>query len=202
VRRAESRVVIAGAGPVGCVAALCLARRGIPVLLVERDPELAEDLRGSTVHPSTLDLLDTIGVTERIVPLGLDAPVYQFRDRQSGEFVDFDLRVLSDITRFPMRLQCEQFKITRVIVQMLAAFSHAEVRLGVEVTGVANDADGAGVTVTLRDRGGANVVERAAFAFACDGASSTVRKLTGIEFEGFTWPEKFLWIGSPLDYTE
>ena len=198
----ESRVIIAGAGPVGCVAALCLARRGIPVLLVERDLELAEDLRGSTVHPSTLDLLDTIGVTERIVPLGLDAPVYQFRDRQSGEYVDFDLRVLSDITRFPMRLQCEQFKITRVIVEMLAAFAHAEVRLGVELVGVANDADGSGVTVTLRDRAGMDAVERGSFAFACDGASSTVRKLMGIEFEGFTWPEKFLSIGSPLDFTE
>ena len=199
---AASRVIIAGAGPVGCVAALCLARHGIPVLLVERDVELAEDLRGSTVHPSTLDLLDTIGVTERIIPLGLNAPVYQFRDRQSGEFVNFDLSVLSDITAFPMRLQCEQFKITRVIVAMLAEYPHAEVRLGVEVTGVANDADGAGVTVTLRDRSGAGVEERGAFAFAADGASSTVRKLMNIEFEGFTWPEKFLSIGSPLDYTE
>ena len=198
----ETRVIVAGAGPVGCVAALCLARSGIPVLLVERDVELAEDLRGSTVHPSTLDLLDTIGVTERIVPLGLNAPVYQFRDRQTNEYVDFDLGVLSDITKFPMRLQCEQFKITRVIVAMLASYPHAEVRMGVEVTGVANDADGKGVTVTLRDGAGNVAEERAAFAMACDGASSTVRKLMDVEFEGFTWPEKFLSIGSPLDYTE
>ena len=86
------RVIVVGAGPVGCVAALCLARRGIPVLLVEREEELAEDLRGSTVHPSTLDLLDTVGVTERIIPLGLDAPVYQFRDRQTGDYVNFEAR--------------------------------------------------------------------------------------------------------------
>jgi 3-(3-hydroxy-phenyl)propionate hydroxylase len=186
---------------VGCTAALCLARRGIPVLLVEREAELAEDLRASTVHPSSLDLLDTLGVTERIIPLGLDAPVYQFRDRQTGDFVDFDLGVLKDVTRFPMRLQCEQFKITRVIVAMLAAYPHAEVRLGVELTGVRNDADGAGVTVELRDRSGRLDREHGAFALACDGASSTLRKLLDIEFEGFTWPEKFLSIGSPLDYT-
>jgi 3-(3-hydroxy-phenyl)propionate hydroxylase len=196
------RVIVVGAGPVGCTAALCLAQSGIPVVLVEREPELAEDLRASTVHPSSLDLLDTIGVTERIVPLGLDAPVYQFRDRQTNEYVDFDLGVLGDITRFPMRLQCEQFKITRVIVAMLAHYPHADVRLGVEVTGVENDASGGAVSVTLRDRTGASVRERAAFAIGCDGASSAVRKLMGIDFEGFTWPEKFLSIGSPLDYTE
>jgi 3-(3-hydroxy-phenyl)propionate hydroxylase len=197
----ERRVIVVGAGPVGCIAALCLARRGIPVVLVERDVELAEDLRGSTVHPSTLDLLDTIGVTERIVPLGLNAPVYQFRDRQTNEYVDFDLGVLSDITKYPMRLQCEQFKITRVIVEMLEAFPHAEVRLGVEVLSVANDPTG-GVTVTMRDRAGMETAEHGAFAMGCDGASSKVRKMMGVEFEGFTYPEKFLSIGSPLDYTK
>jgi 3-(3-hydroxy-phenyl)propionate hydroxylase len=194
------RVIVVGAGPVGCTAALCLAQRGIPVLLVDKLTELADDLRASTVHPSSLDLLDTLGVTERIIPIGLDAPVYQFRDRQTNDYIDFDLAVLSDITNFPMRLQCEQFKITRVIVAMLAAYSHAEVRLGAEVCGVENVAGG--VIVDLRDSSGAVVRERATFAIACDGASSTVRKLLGIEFEGFTWPEKFLSIGSPLDYTE
>jgi 3-(3-hydroxy-phenyl)propionate hydroxylase len=194
------RVIVVGAGPVGCTAALCLAQRGIPVLLVDKLTELADDLRASTVHPSSLDLLDTLGVTERIIPIGLDAPVYQFRDRQTNDYIDFDLAVLSDITKFPMRLQCEQFKITRVIVAMLAAYSHAEVRLGAEVCGVENVAGG--VIVDLRDSSGTVVRERAAFAIACDGASSTVRKLLGIEFEGFTWPEKFLSIGSPLDYTE
>jgi 3-(3-hydroxy-phenyl)propionate hydroxylase len=198
----QDRVIVVGAGPVGCTAALCLAQRGIPVLLLEREAELADDLRASTVHPSSLDLLDTIGVTERIIPLGLDAPVYQFRDRQTNEYIDFDLGVLGDLTRFPMRLQCEQFKITRVIVAMLANYPQAEVRLGVDVTGLENDADGGGVTVTLRDRAGRTASERAAFVIGCDGASSTVRKRMGIEFEGFTWPEKFLSIGSPLDYTE
>jgi 3-(3-hydroxy-phenyl)propionate hydroxylase len=193
------RVVVVGAGPVGCSAALALAKRGIPVLLLDREPELPEDLRGSTIHPSTMDLLDTIGVTERIIPLGLDAPVYQYRDRQSGDYVNFDLGVLRDDTRFPMRLQCEQFKITRVIVAMLAEIPHAEVRLGVEVSDVVAGANG--VTLTVRDRTGRVDLVHAAFAIACDGASSTVRKRLGVTFEGFTYPEKFLSIGSPLDYT-
>ena len=195
----DARVVIVGAGPVGCTAALALAQRGIPILLIEREKELPDDLRGSTVHPSTLDLLDTIGVTERIVPLGLDAPVYQYRDRLSGDYVDFDLGVLRDTTRFPMRLQCEQFKITRVCVAMLADLPNAEVRLGVDVTDVV--AGAGGVTLTVRDRNGRIDLVHATFAIACDGAASTVRKRLGVNFEGFTYPEKFLSIGSPVDYT-
>jgi 3-(3-hydroxy-phenyl)propionate hydroxylase len=195
----DGRVVVVGAGPVGCTAALALALRGIPVLLLDREASLPDDLRASTVHPSSLDLLDTIGVTERIIPIGLDAPVYQYRDRISGEYVNFDLGVLRDDTRFPMRLQCEQFKITRVIVAMLADLPNAEVRFGVEVTDVVAGANG--VTLTVRDRSGRIDLVHGAFAVACDGASSTVRKRLGIEFEGFTYPEKFLSIGSPLDYT-
>ncbi len=196
----DGRVIVVGAGPVGCTAALALAQRGIPVLLLERELALPDDLRASTVHPSSLDFLDTIGVAERIVPLGLNAPIYQYRDRQSGDFINFDLGVLGDVTRFPMRLQCEQFKITRVIVAMLTEIEHVEVRLGVEVSDVVPDADG--VTLTVRDRQGRIDLVHASYAIACDGAASTIRKRLGIEFEGFTYPEKFLSIGSPLDFTQ
>ena len=196
----NERVIVAGAGPVGCTAALALARRGVPVLLLERETELPEDLRASTIHPSSLDLLDTLGVTERIFPIGLPAPVYQYRDRQTGDRVDFDLGVLAGDTPFPMRLQCEQFKITRVIVEMLAAYPHAEVRMGTSVTSVAQDATG--VTLTLADAAGNVDVVRGAYAIGCDGASSTIRKAIGIDFTGFTYPEKFLSFGSPIDYTE
>ena len=62
---AEDRVVIAGAGPVGLVAAMRLADRGIPVLVIEANPDLAIDLRASTHHPPTLDMLDEYGITRQ-----------------------------------------------------------------------------------------------------------------------------------------
>ena len=61
------RVLIAGAGPVGLVAALDLARRGIAVTVVEAEPVLTEDLRASTFHPPTLDMLDALGVTGGLI---------------------------------------------------------------------------------------------------------------------------------------
>jgi 3-(3-hydroxy-phenyl)propionate hydroxylase len=193
----NGRVIVAGAGPAGCTAALALAQRGIPVLLLEREARLPAAPRAWTVHPSSLDLLDTIGVAERIVPLGLDAPVYQYRDRASGDYVDFDFGVLRNDTRFPMRLQCEQDRITRAIVAMLAELPHAEVRFGVEVTDVLPDA--AGVTLCVRDGDGRVDLVHAAFALACDGAASTIRKRLGIAFDGSAPAEKFVSLRSPVD---
>lgn len=59
---ADKPVLIAGAGPVGCVAALALARKGVSVILFEAQSALAPDLRAPTFHPPTLDMLDDLGV--------------------------------------------------------------------------------------------------------------------------------------------
>ena len=56
------RVVVVGAGPVGLAAALALMLRGLPVVLLAAEPELVMELRGSTFHPPTLDLLDEFGI--------------------------------------------------------------------------------------------------------------------------------------------
>ena len=71
--KANARVVIVGAGPVGMVCALALNRSGIAVTVFEQEPEPpVEDQRAASLHPSTLEMLDDLGVTEKIIPLGLD----------------------------------------------------------------------------------------------------------------------------------
>lgn len=75
--RPQDRVVIAGGGPVGLVAALQLSHHGIPVLVIEAGKELAYDLRASTFHPPTLDILDPFGVTDLLIAQGLKAPSWQ-----------------------------------------------------------------------------------------------------------------------------
>ena len=62
----NERVIIVGAGPVGLVAAASLLDKGIPVLLLEATADLAEDLRASTFHPPTLDMLDRLGVAQTL----------------------------------------------------------------------------------------------------------------------------------------
>ena len=100
------RVLIAGAGPVGLIGALYLARRGVPVTLIDALPLPAEDLRASTFHPPTLDMLEDLGLIEWLLPRGLKSPVFQHRDRPTGNVFTFDLGLLKDEVRHHYRLHC------------------------------------------------------------------------------------------------
>src|SRR5919201_3112285 len=141
----NDRIIIVGAGPVGLTAALALARRGIPNVLLAAEPELVMELRGSTFHPPTLDLLDEFAIVPRMIEVGLKAPTWQFRDRETGPIATFDLSLLAGDTDHPYRVQCEQWKLMRFVEKELRKLPGADLRFGHEVTGVAQE-DG-GVTV-------------------------------------------------------
>ncbi|MDN5856239.1 MAG: FAD-dependent oxidoreductase, partial [Actinomycetia bacterium] len=74
----SARVVVVGAGPVGMVCALALHRRGIPVTVLESEPAPVKDQRAATIHPSTLEMLDELGIVEKIIPHSLASSTYRF----------------------------------------------------------------------------------------------------------------------------
>ncbi|MEM7523027.1 MAG: FAD-dependent monooxygenase [Pseudomonadota bacterium] len=198
-RSETDRVLIAGAGPAGCVAALILARAGVPVTLFEAETELPTDLRASTFHPPTLDMLAELGLADLLVAEGLIAPAYQFRDRRSGDAATFDLTCLEGLTSYPFRLQCEQFRLTRFAVAALEAEPLAEIRFGLGV--VAAEETDAGVTLTLDGPAGRATAE-GGWLIGADGASSAVRRSAGISFEGFTYPEQWVVASTPVDFAK
>ncbi len=185
----RTEVVIAGGGPVGSVAAYMLARAGIDVILLEAHPTTPTDLRASTLHPPTLEILDKLGITYELIEQGLKAPIYQYRNRATDEILSFDLSELSDVTAFPYRLQCEQFKLASALAKRLDACEHGEVKFGSRVTSFEQDRDGVTVFVETPF---AIETYRTKYLIGCDGANSIVRKWLNIEFDGFTYPEKFL----------
>lgn len=189
MREYKTQVVVAGAGPVGAVAAYILAEQGIDVVLLEAGVDCALDLRASTFHPPTLEMLDEFGITDKLIAQGLKAPVYHWRERQTGEVVDFDLSEISDVTRFPFRIQCEQYHLARMLSKAVRDSAGTEVLFNHRVIGFDEHSDGVDVFAEAP----LEIVKiKADYLIGADGGNSIVRKWLGVEFDGFTYPEKFL----------
>ncbi len=192
-------VLIAGAGPVGLVSALVLASAGIRVTVLERNPTPAEDLRASTFHPPTLDMLARFGLPDELIAQGLIAQTTQQRDRKEGLIAEFDMSILAGDTQYPFRLQCEQWKLNRLLIQRLAKFPHAQLVLNAQVQTISHDAEGVMLSAVVD---GAPQTWRGDYLIGADGAWSAVRQSLGVEFEGFTYPERFLVVSTAFEFAE
>ena len=140
-------VVIVGAGPVGMVAAADLIRQGVRVTVLEKNEHLSLESRASTFHPPTLDMLDDLGFADALIAEGLKAPRVQYASTIDGILGTFDFGDISDLTRHPFRVQAEQFKLTRIILEGLKENPLFDIRFNGELKGLSQDANG--VTVTF-----------------------------------------------------
>lgn len=193
----EEHVLIAGAGPVGLTAAAFLVKQGVPVTVFEAGRELSLESRASTFHPPTLDMLAEVGAAEALIASGLKAPFVQYRAKRDGIIAQFDFGEIADLTQHPFRLQAEQFKLTRILLGRLSKESNFAIEFDTAVEGV--EQDETGVRVALR-RGDRLETRSGRWLIGADGARSAVRHALGIEFEGFTWPERFLVLSTPFDF--
>ncbi len=192
----HERVIIAGAGPVGLSVAAHMAEAGLPAIVLEAERDLPINLRASTFHPPTLDMLERFGATEKLIAQGLVAPTFQYRDREHGVLGWFNFGELADVVRHPYRLQCEQFKLNIALMEYLRGRSSVEVRFGAAVAEVEQSADG----VTVRLANGETM--NGTWLVGADGARSAVRRALDIPFEGFTWPEAFLVVSTAFPFEE
>jgi 3-(3-hydroxy-phenyl)propionate hydroxylase len=186
-------VIIAGAGPVGMTAAADLVRQGIPVIVLDKSYSLSLESRASTFHPPTLDMLDDLGFGKPLIEQGLKAPKVQYGSTKEGELGTFDFSAIADLTRHPFRLQAEQFKLTRIILDALQEHPLFQIRFDTEVTALTQDAQGVHVTT------GSGEVLHCDWLIGADGANSAVRRHQNIAFDGFTWAERFLVVTTSAD---
>ena len=191
-------VVIAGAGPTGLMCALALASQGIPVVVCEAEPSLTHDLRAGSYHPPTQDMMAKYGITQRMHQHGLQVRHWQVRERHGSLVADFDLGLLSDVTDHPYRLHLEQHRLTPIQLDILRKQTDAQVHFGHRVTGF--EQKGETLKVKIESDGIPGTFE-ASWLIGADGGRSTGRKLLPIEFEGFTWPEQFLVVSTPYDFS-
>jgi 3-(3-hydroxy-phenyl)propionate hydroxylase len=192
----QERVIIAGAGPTGMIAAMALARQDIPVLLLEAAQGPEDHRRATTFHPPTLEYLRELGVVDPVMEGGRITPIWQFRDRADGIIAEFDLGVLADETDYPFRVQYEQMDLNRVLHRILADAPHVDVRFSHEVLDAQQDGDTASVRVNT-PHGERTITGR--YVIAADGARSNVRRALDIGFGGFTWEQKIVQYGTTFD---
>jgi 3-(3-hydroxy-phenyl)propionate hydroxylase len=204
MQKDRERIIVIGAGPVGLCLALVLAQEDVRVDLIETLGEhnfLEQVPRAGTNHPATLELLDRIGLYARMEPRGIIAPLFHYWDRHAHKLIaEFDHRHLKDDTRFPYVLQCERIKIVEEALKLAKAHPNITVRLEATFTSCTQDADG--VTATVTNAAGGAETLRGAYLVSCEGARSIVRKELGIEFEGFTYPDRTLNIEVAHDFRQ
>ena len=194
-------VVISGGGPVAMVLSVALYRAGVPFIALETLAEPFMDQRAASYHPPTVEMLDDLGLADEIIPEGLKSPLYRFHDKITHDVVaEFDLGDLRDELKFPYVLQYEQYKLVRKIMSLFGDRPEFDVRFSHTVTGFTQHDDHVDVDVEQAD--GTRQVIRAAYLVGCDGGRSAVRKGADIELVGFTYPEKFIKIGTYFNFME
>ncbi len=196
----DVEVLIAGGGPVGLCLAFLLAERGHSVIVAESESGLVRELRASTFHPPTLDMLAPWGIAAELVKRGLPCPTWQIRLHPSGERAVFDMGVLEADTGHPFRLQCEQWKLSEALLERLEAMrDRVDLRYLTVVEGLSAHDDS--VAVSCR-RGASAETIRARFVVGCDGARSAVRRSMDLPFEGATYPETTLLVTTDFPFEE
>lgn len=192
-------ILIAGGGPVGLVLGVLLGQAGVAVTVVDKGDINHQDPRAATIHPATLDLLDDAGVYERIEPLGIVCPIVNYYD-QKELLASFDHALIKDHTRHPWVLQCEQDKLARMLFAMSRELPSVTVHPETEMLEFSVRSDG--VDAKVRGPDGNIETLSGRYLIGADGARSTVRRQLGVAFEGFTYPERFMIIGTSYDFSK
>lgn len=172
----QAEVVVVGAGPVGLAVAVGLRLHGHDVVVVDQQAAGANTSRACVIHPRTLEVLEQLGITKRLVDLGLELEDFAIRagDRRLIPVGFADLP-----TEYPFVTMIPQPVTEQVLLERLEELGGSVLR-PYAATGLTQTADGAEVTLDSGD------VIKARYVVAADGMNSTIRELAGLRMPGNT----------------
>jgi 2-polyprenyl-6-methoxyphenol hydroxylase-like FAD-dependent oxidoreductase len=197
----ETTCCIVGCGPAGAMLGLLLARAGVHVLVLEKHDDFFRDFRGDTVHPSTIEVIEELGLLDRFsrVPQEHASTLRAWTDAGVVEVADFR----SVRLRHPYIAFVPQWDLLDFLTEAAAEYEGFDLRMGAEVVELARAGDR--VTGVRYRAGGALREVRADLTVAADGRDSTVRQRAGLEPVRYGAPMDVLWFRvtrSPSDPAE
>ncbi|MGB3386482.1 MAG: FAD-dependent oxidoreductase, partial [Pseudaminobacter sp.] len=182
--------VVAGAGPGGLMLGLLLARAGVDVTVVEKHGDFLRDFRGDTVHPSTLDIIDQLGLLDDLLKVPhTQAP--QLHAEIGGKDV-----TIADFSRLPTKCRfiafMPQWDFLDFLAREAGKLPSFRLIMSAEVTGLIEESGRIGGLVASTPEGPLEI--RAALVVGADGRNSLVREKAGLAVESFGAPSDVLWM--------
>jgi 2-polyprenyl-6-methoxyphenol hydroxylase-like FAD-dependent oxidoreductase len=180
---------IAGAGPAGMMLGFLLARAGVWVVVLEKHADFLRDFRGDTVHPSTLELINELGLLDEFLKLP-----HRTVDRLSMQIGGRRIRLI-DLTHLPT--QCKyialmpQWDFLKFLADHGRRYSQFDLHMRAEVTDLIEEGGRiAGIRAKTPD---GELTVRADLVVGCDGRHSTVREKAGLQTDDYGSPIDVLW---------
>jgi 3-(3-hydroxy-phenyl)propionate hydroxylase len=194
----EDRIVIVGAGPVGVIAAVLLARRGLSTLIVERHDQPYGLPRAVHIDDEVFRALQDVGVAEEFAAISRPMPGMRLLDASYRTMAEFARSTAPSINGYPQANFFDQPDLERILREAMAAYPQIELRTGIEL--VSLEQGHGGVRVHVRDVvTGADEWMSAPAVLGCDGANSTVREIIGSSVESLGYDESWCVVDARCD---
>ncbi|TWF50309.1 FAD-dependent oxidoreductase [Neorhizobium alkalisoli] len=186
----ETQCVIAGGGPAGLMLGFLLARAGVDVTVVEKHGDFLRDFRGDTIHPSTLQVMDELGLSDEFLKLPhTRAP--KLSAEMGGRTI-----TMADFSRLPVKHRfiafMPQWDFLNFLSERAKAYPNFRLLMQADVIGLIEDRGViCGLTVKVPE---GRIAIRASLVVGADGRNSIVRQKAGLEIENFGLPSEVVWM--------